>query len=508
MDKKICYVSKKHIMKAGSEKLIQSLGMTINKIQPSEFMVTVWTNKPDVVIVDIDSVGEKGVISIESVLESEYIPTLYLYQKYHTKWANLVQNGHLLPKDKCQDVIKDLLINSTITGRHYNQISSNYETMKLMDEEFDHYLDAFMKARQAHEPRVIDDFLHLIYSDNFMMQQSPQWYLMIHQNHEDIVTWIFSKGSSEISHFTIENTDIKNYITKAAEAGIYVNFSQEAVSDINSLNQVIPQAVLDYFEKNYLTFDEQAVETITTFALNKTLYIGVDYIKPVDGYDLAIFKNVCDKINKLHLVKSNIVDLQESFIYTMDALARAAESKDDITGHHIKRVNDYSALLAREMGLDEAFINEIQIAAQMHDVGKISVSELILNKPGKLTNEEFEEMKKHTTYGAAIVGESYHLDMARTIAHYHHEKFDGSGYPEGLLGYDIPLPARIVALSDIYDALRSPRSYKDGFSHDKAYEIITVGDGRVMPDHFDPDVLEAFKRVHDVFKFIYDSNVD
>lgn len=177
----------------------------------------------------------------------------------------------------------------------------------------------------------------------------------------------------------------------------------------------MPLALIDFFEENYLGFDRNTLKNMTTFAEDKTLFLGLDYAELLSSYDLSIFKGVCDKINKLYLVKSNIVDLQESFIYTMDALARAAESKDDITGHHIKRVNDYSALIAKEIGMDDSFINDIQISAQMHDVGKISISENILNKPGKLTEDEFSEMQKHTLYGAAIVGDSSNLKMAKLL---------------------------------------------------------------------------------------------
>ena len=154
--------------------------------------------------------------------------------------------------------------------------------------------------------------------------------------------------------------------------------------------------------------------------------------------------------------------------------------------------------------MDNEFISKIESAAQMHDVGKIYVDKAILSKPGKLTEEEFEHIKMHTVYGEKIIGSSKRLKMAVEVSRSHHEKYDGTGYPDGKKGQEIPIAARIVFLADIYDALRSDRPYKKGFSHEKAYEIITVGDGRVMPENFDPEVLNAFKKIHLGFNKIYE----
>jgi HD-GYP domain-containing protein (c-di-GMP phosphodiesterase class II) len=144
----------------------------------------------------------------------------------------------------------------------------------------------------------------------------------------------------------------------------------------------------------------------------------------------------------------------------------------------------------------------------MHDVGKIYVDKAILTKKEKLTDEEFEHIKSHTIHGEKIIGESEYLRMSSEIARNHHERYDGTGYPDGKKGEDIPISARIVSLADIYDALRSERSYKPGFSHEKSYKIIAKGDGRVEPQHFDPIVLEAFKKIHGDFKKIYEELKD
>ena len=145
--------------------------------------------------------------------------------------------------------------------------------------------------------------------------------------------------------------------------------------------------------------------------------------------------------------------------------------------------------------LTDEYIDSVIKSAPLHDIGKIRISDSILNKPGKLTDEEFEIMKQHTTYGAQVIEQcistlpgSNFLGEAKNIAKYHHEKWNGKGYPEGLSGEDIPLSARIMAVADVFDALISKRVYKDAFSFDKAMEIIKEDSGT----HFDPKVAEAF----------------
>lgn len=190
---------------------------------------------------------------------------------------------------------------------------------------------------------------------------------------------------------------------------------------------------------------------------------------------------------------------------TLLRLARACELRDNETGHHIVRIGHYARAMARHLGQSDTDQKTIFAAAQVHDIGKIGISDLLLLKQGALTNEEWATMKTHPIIGVSLLegGSSPVMRAARDIALTHHERWDGSGYPYGLKGEQIPLAGRITMIADIYDALRSPRPYKPGFEHEKAYDIIVNGDGRTMPCHFDPSLLDVFKAIHTKFDVIY-----
>lgn len=198
-------------------------------------------------------------------------------------------------------------------------------------------------------------------------------------------------------------------------------------------------------------------------------------------------------------------EVRSSFHYFALRMQAITELYHDETGAHIERVGAYSAFVAQKLGYPEGYVEDIKIYSQLHDIGKMKVDESIILKPGKLNAEEIREIQKHSLYGAELIGKSDWLSMARDICMYHHERWDGSGYPSGLSGTDIPLAARIVSICDIYDALRGERSYKKAFSHELAAHIILEGDGRVMPTHFDPSILEIFRDNQGVFSEMYES---
>jgi putative two-component system response regulator len=199
------------------------------------------------------------------------------------------------------------------------------------------------------------------------------------------------------------------------------------------------------------------------------------------------------------------LESRDAMLFT---LAKLTESRDKDTGMHLDRMREYCRVLAQELSgwkqyrdeIDGEYIQLLYLTSPLHDIGKIGIPDRVLLKPGPLTKEEFEIMKQHTTIGGEtlrVVTEAHpearYLAMARDIAFSHHEHFDGSGYPFGLRGRDIPLCGRLTALPDVYDALTSRRVYKSKMSHDEAREIILKGAGT----QFDPDVTEAFLRRED-----------
>jgi putative two-component system response regulator len=214
------------------------------------------------------------------------------------------------------------------------------------------------------------------------------------------------------------------------------------------------------------------------------------YIELIKNYNSQLEEEVAKKTK-------HVIEMQDKLVLGM---ATMVEGRDNSTGGHIKRTSDCIRILVEEikkdniLGLDDVFCNNLIKAAPMHDLGKIAVDDSILRKPGKFTPEEFEIMKTHAAEGARIVGQildgtddQEFAKIAVNVAHYHHERWDGSGYPKGLKGEEIPLEARIMAIADVYDALVSKRVYKESMSFEDANKIIVEGMGK----HFDKS-LEQF----------------
>jgi putative two-component system response regulator len=328
--------------------------------------------------------------------------------------------------------------------------------------------------------------------------------------------------------------------------------SSSALSDIRRLRpdlvllatnmpQVSGLEILDVMQFEKML---QPIPTIVLTASNDpeirraALQLGAsDFLaKPVDPSELLLrVKNVlavkayqdhlAEQSEKLEAkVRVRTQELMRSRQEAIHCLARAGEFRDDATGHHVTRVGRYSRILAEELGYAEPKLDLIEHASQLHDVGKIGIPDAILHKPGKLDPDEFDLMRTHCEIGRKIINPqsdedsirlanhkltthnssgdrvqhsrtSPVLKLAAVIASTHHEKWDGSGYPAGMSGTQIPLEGRIVAVADVFDALSSSRPYKKAFPVDKCLQILDEGRG----SHFDPDVLDAFfRRVDDI----------
>jgi len=209
-------------------------------------------------------------------------------------------------------------------------------------------------------------------------------------------------------------------------------------------------------------------------------------------------------------VRQQVAEIASAQIGAIFAMSKLAESRDPETGEHLERMREYCRLLAQDLAkspeyaetINKTYIDNIYAASPLHDIGKVGVPDAVLTKPGKLTDEEWVIMKTHPIIGAETLREvdrehpgNAFIQTGIEIAAAHHEKWDGSGYPYGLSGKDIPLSARILALGDVYDALTSKRCYKEAMSHDKAVGIIAEGEGK----HFDPDVVRSFMKINEEF---------
>lgn len=255
--------------------------------------------------------------------------------------------------------------------------------------------------------------------------------------------------------------------------------------------------------------------------------IDIEKVKDLlnkSGYTVSVSKSMSDLIEELKnktkdvvMVNSNVVHhkvnthpASETQMETIFSLAKLAQSRDDDTGEHLTRVQNYCRILSEELAknspyskiIDQEFINDIVNASTLHDIGKVGISDLILLKNAKLTEDEYEIMKTHTIIGAQTLedvhmkfGDNSFIKMGKVIARSHHERWDGKGYPDGLSGENIPLPARIMAIADVYDALSTKRVYKDAYPQEKCVQIIKEGRGT----QFDPYIVDAFLNVVDKF---------
>ena len=276
---------------------------------------------------------------------------------------------------------------------------------------------------------------------------------------------------------------------------IYTVLLIVALSVLNN-NLIIPINTMAKATNNFAYNNKDSMEKSLEWIHKMNIHTGDE----IENSFVKMAEDSVDYIKDIRKKSKEISTIHNALIFT---LADMVESRDKCTGQHIRKTAAYAKIIMEELKregtykaqLTDSFIENVINSAPLHDIGKIKVPDAVLNKPGRLTDEEFSLMKKHTSTGGDIIThiidtlpDSDYLNESRNLATYHHEKWNGTGYPNGLSGEAIPLSARIMAVADVFDALVSNRSYKKGFPYDKAFDIIREGRGT----HFDPLIVDAF----------------
>lgn len=323
---------------------------------------------------------------------------------------------------------------------------------------------------------------------------------------------LFTREGEELKFRIAQNDVLNQNITAENLKGKQISVSAKSIAgfvassgEILNIPDVyeIPEDAPYSFDPSFDTQNNYRTKSVLALPLkdHQDVVLGVlQLINPTKEEEIVSFdfvKDDQDLVDSLAssaaiaLTNARLIDqMRDAHIDTIFRLSVAAEYKDEDTASHLERMSRYSAVLSRKMGFDDTFIDRIQLASPMHDVGKIGIPDAILMKPGKLTDREFDIMRTHPQIGARILGGSSSplLHMAEVIALSHHEKWNGRGYPNKLKGEEIPIEGRIVALADVFDALTSRRCYKPAWPLERALSLIK----ETREDHFDPQVVDAF----------------
>ncbi len=387
--------------------------------------------------------------------------------------------------------LKARIRNLLRTKSLYDRLQSSISDMNLLVTYSEKTLNQFEPSKFSIESSLSNLIKKILRREDEKIYKGPQ-YLYIGINTQDEATGIL---------YWLDGDEIKRIGTSVS-----IKLPVKIVPGEPLAFNFYEGSEREGWEKLFFGILRQALSVLnlTIYVGEKMTLLGINYNKVVDRNDAFLLKGLALTAGFLSAISEQIKEIDNAFRYTVSALARAAEVHDDETGNHIVRINTYAKELSEYLGLPNDFTETLYFSAQMHDVGKIYISPEIIKKPGPLSVEEYKIMKLHTVYGVRILGSHPRFQIAREVANYHHERWDGTGYPEGLKGDKIPLSARLVAICDVYDALRSRRSYKPPYDHQTTFAIITHGNTKTKPEHFDPEILSAFKKLEKKFNEIFE----
>ena len=499
MRNNILLISKSRQMYDHMNSMIDPSKYSLNQSSAIEIMQKIFLTNPFYMIVDLDEITHQTIQVIKSVQDLDYVPIMYVgHNSSAIEYRKTFPNDLVVDMDHLPGLLESLLSQGLQFKQQYSKVSEAYETIDTLTSETKDVMDRYLMQEYGDFGFSSREVVNSIFADNPILMNKPDYVWVVHPEHTGRLISLFSRldgtvDYEEIYEGLLSSDDVFGFDVYA-ENGFKMNCEEERFSDIDQDSQLFPDQMIKKLP---------SLHNFAGYGMDQIIVIGCNYREEVSSYESSVLKSMTVTLDLLENIRFQFHEVEGAFNYTLDALARAAEASDDMTGQHIRRVNEYSKFIAKKLRMGTKFTKEISNTAQMHDVGKIYVDNQILQKRGKLTDREFREMELHTVYGERIIGQSEYLQMAAEIALNHHEKMDGTGYPHGVKGDQIPLSARIVMMADIYDALRSERSYKPGFTHDQTSEIIIVGDGRVEPHHFDPEVWRVFKDNHEEFNRIF-----
>jgi len=329
--------------------------------------------------------------------------------------------------------------------------------------------------------------------------------------HEAGLNYLACTNGEEALH-TFQNNKIDTVLTDVKMPGLS---GIDLLEKITMLNQDIPVILMTGF----------AEVTMAITAIKKGAFDFI--VKPYNSEQLvhavkkAIqFRYLIQKDKEYKQTLENTINaktqelkealsmLKNMSIELVDRLTTIAEFRDSKTAFHNQRIGHYAKELSEALSMPTSFVEAITFTSPLHDIGKIGISDTILLKPASLTDDQVKTMKTHTSIGSTILANSAYpyIQLGASIALNHHERWDGTGYPRGLKRDETPMEGRIVMICDMYDALRSRRPYKEPFSHEETMHIITSGNKRTMPEHFDPDIFTTFKKLASTFNEIFNSS--